>query len=48
MQKPYICLAFIANAISFQIRMKNKRIWTAPQLKDTPIFFEVSLYAGTR
>lgn len=28
--------------------MKTKRIWTAPKLKDIPIFFEVSLYAGTR
>jgi|GEM_PF-695260 len=28
--------------------MKTKRPWTAPKLKDIPIFFEVSLYAGTR
>jgi hypothetical protein len=30
------------------IRMKTKRTWTAPTLKDIPIFFEVSLYSGTR
>jgi hypothetical protein len=28
--------------------MKTKRVWTAPKLKEIPIFFEVSLYAGTR
>ncbi len=28
--------------------MKAKRVWTSPKLKDIPIFFEVSLYAGTR
>jgi hypothetical protein len=28
--------------------MKTKRTWTAPTLKDIPIFFEVSLYSGTR
>jgi len=28
--------------------MKMKRTWTAPKLKDIPIFFEVSLYSGTR
>jgi hypothetical protein len=27
---------------------KAKPVWTAPKLKDIPIFFEVSLYAGTR
>jgi hypothetical protein len=27
---------------------KPKRVWTAPKLRDIPIFFEVSLYAGTR
>ncbi len=32
----------------FSRTMKTKRIWTAPKLKDIPIFFEVSLYAGTR
>jgi len=29
-------------------KMKAKRTWTAPTLKDIPIFFEVSLYSGTR
>jgi len=28
--------------------MKTKLVWTAPKLRDIPIFFEVSLYSGTR